>query len=119
MVQGVAVKAEREVSDDTPIVPKHYDYVVTGIDANGSEIRKFADSAISAAVDKVLAASLGADDHFAIVGHYTSEGNLIQGAIMGKVPLVGGKFDFTWMGVVSHSFATGDNRAEAWIAFKG
>jgi hypothetical protein len=93
-----------------------YPYKVAGFDANGGEIRKFADDGIQSAIDKALAdAALGPDDHGAIVAY--NDGSTIRGALVYKVPLHVGH-DFTFAGVVSHDLKTGDTGFQAAVRLR-
>lgn len=101
-----------------PVVPPAYvpyKYKVTGLAADGSEIRKFSDERIASQIEAAVKSVTWKDgQNLAIVGY--TDGQMVRGALLVKKTVSGpfGKsIDFSFAGVLSHDFTTGDTKKEA------
>lgn len=103
-----------------------YPYKVIGTARDGSEIRKFTADKIASAIDSALAASdLKVNQNAAVVVTYSDAAaggpGVIRGAVMVRKEVgtfFKRKVEFTFAGVLSHDFSTGDNRKEAGLVIR-
>jgi len=108
------------------MAPGSYPYKVVGTARDGSEIRKFGDAAVASAIDSAIASSgMKVDQNAALVVTYNDAAaggpGVIRGAIMVRKEMgtfFKRKVEFTFAGVLSHDFSTGDNRKEAGLAIR-
>lgn len=103
---------------------KPYQYAVTGTAADGSEIRKFADTNIAGYIDKAIAtANLKPEQTAAVVVTYEDNSGgskVVRGAVMVRKEkdILGKHVDFSLVGVLSHDFTTGSTKKEAGLVIK-
>lgn len=100
-----------------------YPYVVSSYAADGSEIRKFSDQRIASEIDNLIAsANLDPGQHFALVVKYHDDptSNVLRGAVMFRkdVDILGKTVEWSFGGVLSHDFDTGDTTKEAGMVVK-
>lgn len=106
----------------TPLQPSYSSmYHVAGTNDQGQELRKFNDAAIQAQIDRAIAQARLKEDgkHAAIIAYATSSGatQQLSLAAMFRVDGPWGS-DFSFAGVLTHDFTTGDNRGEAAAVFR-
>lgn len=102
-----------------------YPYRVVGTTTDGSEIRKMADQRVASAIDDAIAsANLSGEQSTALLVTYRDEadGGVLRGAVMKKletrVPTwlpfwKTKKVEWSFVGTVSHNFATSNTVKEA------
>ena len=97
-----------------------YNYKVVGTANDGSEIRKFGDAQTAKFIDAAIAsANLKVNQNGALIVKYEDPAGIGKGVIRGAVmvrkdvgTLFKRKVDFTFVGVLSHDFATGGNAVD-------
>jgi hypothetical protein len=114
------------VSSPATTTVKAYDYKVVGTAKDGTEIRKFANAQLASAIDAAIAsANLKSSQTAAVIVTYhdptATEGATIRGAVMVRKEVGtwwNRKIEFTFAGVVTHDFSSGDTRKEAGMVIR-
>lgn len=94
-------------------------YKVVGTSQDGTELRKANDAAIGAQIDRAVQ-QLKPGERWAIIGYAHDDGTnrKVSGALVVKVDGPWGT-DFSFAGVLSHDFATGDTVKELGVRISG
>jgi hypothetical protein len=97
-------------------------YKVAGTNEQGVELRKFNDAAIQTQIDRAVASARLKEDGktFAIVGYATEVNGhrQVSGALIIRADGPWGT-DFSFAGVLTHDFTTGDDRKELGVRIRG
>lgn len=104
-----------------PVPPPGRDYIVAGTSTDGSEIRRFSNSSIQAAIDKVLAtAPPGAQAGVILYAN----GDEVKAGIFGRKEtrtpgalgwLLGPKTTWTYGGTIAYNYENRDLKGEAQV----
>jgi hypothetical protein len=94
-------------------------YYVAGVNEQGEELRKFNDAAIQEQIDRAVA-GMRPEDHFTVVAYATEQNGerKVTGAALYRLDGPWG-VDFSFVGIFTHDFSTGDNRKEVGIRLRG